>query len=209
MAVTPLTLPTKPKIAGQTFRLATSRAFNPARDGSHQDIIMSAQLWSCEISTTELSKAIAGEYKWLAAIADDSDQTFYLYDAERATPLNYPSGTGWGNPQVASVSYANGTISLTGLTAGAVIAKGDYGHWQDGPARRLHILEGGTANGSGQLTTKVRPRPPQSVTASLPVAFTMLKASAEMKVMNLSAQFDGRQKTSQASLTAVQVIRRY
>lgn len=88
-----------------------------------------------------------------------------------------------------------------------MISPGDYGAWQDGPARRLHILGGGVANGSGVLTVSVRPRPPASVTASLPVAFMMRKACAEMKIVQMSAPFDNRM--TRVSLTAVQVIRRY
>lgn len=109
---TQLNLPQRPRIAGASFDLNRPVARNPARGGFHQDVEMGVSLWVCELKTTELEKAMAGQYKWLKALADDSDQTVYIYDAARPWPLRYPGGSGWGNPTVTSVSAANGTITL-------------------------------------------------------------------------------------------------
>ncbi|MDX2277712.1 MAG: hypothetical protein NW206_19855 [Hyphomonadaceae bacterium] len=205
--MTVLTLPNRPRIASSSFDLGVPKARNQTRGGAHQSVIMGASLWTAQISTTHLERALAGEYDWLRAVAEDSDQTIYVYDAKRPFPLHYSAGGGWGNPMIEEVDYANARIRLSGLVSNAVLAPGDYGHWDDGPARRLHILGGGQASGAGGLWVNVRPRPPLVATAALPVPFVMAKASAEMQLLSSSAPMQGFERT--ASLTAVQVIRTY
>lgn len=206
-------LPAAAKIRATHFRLQRNQALNPARGGQHQGVDMGEPLWVCELSTTALSHAQAGVYKYLRAKLRGALRTLYLYDAERPRPLAYitspPSGApyAWGTPMVTAISRTNSTITCSGFSAGAVISDGDYGHWDDGPARRLHICGAATANGSGVVTIPVEPAPPAAATATLPVAFTMEKASAEMVVMGFDAPLDGL--TSQVSLRAGQILRRY
>ncbi|HRE43912.1 MAG TPA: hypothetical protein PKY87_08055, partial [Terricaulis sp.] len=178
------------------------------RGGDNQGVDMGEMLWACDFSTTQLTREIAGQYKWLRAALDGFQGTLFIYDAERRRPLHYFRGGDWGAPMVASVSRANKTMTFSGFKPGAVIAPGDYGHWQDGPARRLHIVGGGVADGSGNLTMSVRPAPPTTPTATLPVPFVMEEASAEMIVPKFDVPFSAP-ASSQATLTAVQVIRRF
>lgn len=206
-------LPTITKIRAANFRPAPHQALNPARGGQHQGVKMGETLWLCDVSTTELSRAQAGAYKWLRAKLDGQLETLYLYDAERPRPLHYLrtyAGVGtppWGEPRIVAMDAAAGTIDLEDFEPGAVISEGDYGHWDDGPARRLHITGAGVADGSGDLTLEVRPRPPRTETLVSPIDFIMEKACAEMSVLQFEAPFN--LSTTQVTLSALQVIRRY
>lgn len=202
-----LYLPNRPRIIGTNFQLTRPGAHNPARGGWHQSVAMGESLWSCEIATTELSQAIAGEYAWLFAQAQDSDETVYVYNAYRSHPLAYAPGGGWGNPQIEEIDQAGSRIRLSGLSSRAIISAGDMGHWDDGPARRLHICGPEEASLGGETWVPVRPAPPAIATASLPAPFVMQKASAEMRIARGVVEQPGR--TAKATLTAVQVIRRY
>lgn len=202
-----LSLPATPKIIASRFKLNRREAFNPLRNGDHQVVEMGEPFWSCDLSTTELSRALGGSYKLMMARLGRGFATLYLFDASRPRPLAYHSGGSWGSPVVESVSRADSTITLSGFAAGAIVSAGDYGHWEDGPTRRLHVCGPGVADGSGNLTLEVEPAPPSTVTATLPVAFTMEKASAEMVLRDRSVRFSAP-VIQEASLSAVQVFRR-
>lgn len=204
--MTALSLPAAPKIKASTFKLERRESFNPTRDGAHQAVELGEPFWSCELSTTELSRAQGGSYKLMMARLGTFG-TLYVFDQSRPRPLAYHAGGSWGSPMIESVSRANGTITLSGFAAGAVISAGDYGHWDDGPTRRLHICGPGVADGAGALTLQVEPAPPQNAVASFPVAFTMSKASAEMVVRDRSIRFSAP-LVQELSLAAVQVFRR-
>lgn len=208
--MTALALPATPKIAATDFRLERLTALNPVRGGYHQVVELGNPLWLCKLETTALSRALAGEYKWLAARLKPGSFIVELYDAARTAPLAYrgQAGSPWGTPQVTAISRTNSTITLSGLTAGAVISEGDYGAWADGPTRRLHICGAGVADGSGNLTIEVEPAPPANALASLPVAFDMSRASAEFILTEFAAPFEGPGRLHKVSLTGVQVLRR-
>lgn len=114
----------------------------------------------------------------------------------------------WGYPKVVGVDQANSQLDLEGFYPGAVISVGDYGAWDDGLARRLHIFGAGTANATtGEVSLDCEPAPPAS-SANLPAALTMEKASAEMIVLDASVAFSGPTKTHHATLKATQMLRR-
>lgn len=227
-------LPAAPKIVGVNFDLMAIQARNPVRDGQHQVVELAEPLWTCEIETTPLSRSQAGAYAALRAKIGAGAQTLYLYDASRPRPIAYHDAADsdnarigsstrkigsstlkigrtpkpWGDPRVTSWSRTAGTVTLWGLRAGVTISPGDYGHCDDGPARRLFIATGtATADASGNATVSVLPAPPTD-TSRLPLTFEMERASAEMVVLGGALPFsvEGRWR---ASLQAAQVIRRY
>lgn len=206
--MTNLTLPSSAKIAGQNFRLDRRMAINALRGGYHQVAELANPLWVCELETTQLSRALGGQWKWLLSRMKPGQFIVELWDAGRPLPYAYRSGGSWGSPTVTAVSYANSTITLGGLAAGAIITEGDYGAWQDGPARRLHILGSGVADGSGVVTLDVEPRPPSTPKATLPVAFDMSQASAEFVITDFEVPFEAPTRTHKVSLTAAQVLKR-
>lgn len=205
--MTKLSLPAAPKIAASVFKLNRREAFTPLRNGDHQVVDMGEAFWSCQLSTTKLSREQGGAFKLLMARLGRGFNTLYVFDASRPRPLAYHSGGSWGSPTIQSVSRANSTITLAGYDAGAVISAGDYGCWDDGPTRRLHVCGAGVADGSGNLTLEVEPAPPIAVEATLPVAFTMEKASAEMVLLERTIRFDAP-LLQELELAAVQVFRR-
>lgn len=201
-----LSLPSRPKIASLDFRLRVSSAFNPDRTGAHQRIFFAEPIWACSIGTTQLGRARAGEYEWLINELNDG-QTVWVYNAERPYPLAYSGGGGWGAPQITAISRANRTLTLSGLAPGAIISRGDFGAWQDGPAARLFQLGGGVADGSGNLTVECQP-PPPSTSTNLPAAFKLDKPAAEMMLLQSSAPFQAP-RDKRVEMDLIQIIRRF
>lgn len=234
--MTTLALPTVPKIRGQKFELQRLDARNPARGGQHLGIAYGEPMWTAEITTTDLSPAQGGSWKWLLARLRGGLRGLYVYDASRTRPLAYADlddldaptadstaytadlawitadaeGAGaikpWGTPRITAVNRAASTITLEGFKPSATISAGDYGAWDDGDVRRLHILGPATAAADGTVTLNCEPAPPTS-SASLPAAFTMEKAAAEMIVLDANVSFAAPVVQS-ATLTATQVLRR-
>lgn len=203
--MTTLSLPLRPFIQAQRFQLMTPRAFNPARNANHQRVVMGEPFWLCEVETTDLDAALSGEFKWMDADQQGRGATVYLYDAQRQRPLHGPVGD---SPKIASVSRANRTLTLRDCTPGAVIAKGDYLSWLDGFAQRLHILGGGVVDGSGNLTVRCEPPPPATVTATLPVAVTFERPSAEFQILEFDQRFNAP-TLGNVTLRASSIIRKF
>lgn len=206
--MTAIMLPQRPQIAAQRFLPMQPRAFNPARDSNNQQVVMGEPFWICEIETTALSNAQSGAYKWLNARQQGELVTVYLYDAERQAPLMGPVGDA---PKIASFSRANRTLTFQDLNPGAIISEGDYVAWDDGPARRLHILGAGVADGSGDLTVRCEPPPPDAEheDTTLPVACEFNRASGEFQILDFDSRFTAVPRTSSATLRAISIIRRF
>lgn len=199
-----LTLPLLPRLRAGSFDLVAPIARNPARDGRHRGHMMGQQLWTCELETTVLDAALAGEFAWLKAQADGELTTVYLYNIRRPRPLY---GI-WGSAvTITATSRADRTLTLAGLKSNQAIAKGDMCAWDDGPARRLHILGAAQANGSGAVTVRCEPPPPATVTASLPAPLIIDKPCAEFALLGLDLPYE-HPVTTRASIKAIQVIRR-
>lgn len=228
--MTALSLPSPAKIKATQFRLGRQQAFNPLRGGHHQAVDMGEPLWSCEIETTPLSRAQGGAWKYLLASARGFLRTFFLYDVSRKRPLAYASSAdgaeplmgksvlmgrprlmasltrAWGAPKITAVDRANSRILVEGFSAGATISDGDYGHWQDGFARRLHICGAATADSAGRAWLSVEPAPP-AVIGNLPAPFEMHMASGEFAVTEADAPYSAP-GAHQVTLRAAQVLRR-
>lgn len=224
-------LPSPAKIRATRFELTRQQAFNPLRGGHHQTADFGEALWQCEIETTPLSREQGGAWKFLLASLRGFARTLFLWDAFRARPLAYRSAAdgalakfprsgvqwprprkicsltrAWGTPKITAVDRANGRIRVEGFIAGAAISVGDYGHWDDGPARRLHICDAAVADSAGIAWLTVEPAPPET-SANLPAAFEMYKASAEMVVTETAAPYSAP-VVHEASLKGVQILRR-
>ncbi len=234
----PLALPTRPRIKASRFSLTRQQAFNPMRGGHHQAVDLGEALWRCEFETTDLPRDEGGAWRALLARTRGNQRTMLLFDAARPRPIAYHSTAktaaplassstikassavilasavgdgvaGWGAPQIVEVDRTNGRVRLTGLVAGATISPGDMGAWQDGYARRLHIiLEAATADAAGEAWVSVEPVPPTTASAgALPTAFAMEKACGEFVVMASDAPFAAQPGIS-VTLQALQIIKR-
>lgn len=232
MAVTRYQLPAPAKIRATRFALQRQQAFNPVRGGQHQTVDIGEPLWTCEIDTTELGAAQGGAWKMFLARLRGFARTVLLYDASRRRPLAYRTaadGTigkiaqipgqkigqprliasvsrAWGTPIIDAVDRANSRIHVRNLIPGAVISVGDYGAWDDGPARRLHICEAVVADSGGNAWVTVEPAPPSS-SAYLPAAFEMSTPCGEFVLAEGSAPYSAT-SGHQVTLKAMQVLRR-
>lgn len=228
--MTVLQLPTPPKIRASNFSLQRLQAINPMRGGHHQAVDLGEPLWTCEISTTELSRAQGGQWKYFLARLRGALRTLYLYDASRKRPLAYASSAdgaepligkssligrprkidsltrAWGAPVIDAVDRENSRVRLRNGLAGAIISDGDYGHWDDGPTRRLYILGAAVLDSGGNAWVSVEPAPP-ATSANLPAPFEMNKACAEFVVFEADAPYSAP-VTHQVTLKAAQVLRR-
>lgn len=228
----PLSLPSIPKIFALTFSLQRFQAINPVRGGGHQAVDLGEPLWQAELETTALSREQGGRYLALFAKARGATRTVYVGDRSRRRPLAYAdvadveggriglstrkigsstrkiglAAAPWGAPIITAVDRANGQITVSGLLSGVELTAGDYGHWDDGVTRRLHIItEDATANGAGVATLTVEPAPPES-SDNLPATFELQDPCAEMILVSSAAPFStGR--GHKATIRAAQVLR--
>jgi len=227
-----LTLPEPSKIITRNFRLVRLQAFNALRGGNHQTVDLGEPIWTCEIGTAALDRAQAGAWRWLEGKLRGMANTLMLWDSSHARPLAYAatpdnasarigvttrrigsstrrSGSSfhaWGTPKIVAVDRANARIELALLKPFAVISEGDYGHWDDGPRRRLHVTGAAIADAQGRAIVSVEPPPPASG-ENLPTAFEMYRASGEFVVPKLAVQHSAL-LSADASLTAVQTLRK-
>lgn len=233
--MTAASLPARPKVRAGQFYLRHQVGQNPLPTAGYQGARVGEPLWYASIETTELSRAQAGEYAWLFANRRGALRTLYVYDASRPRPLEYhdtdwidaptcdstlitcdndwitcdAEGEGviapWGSPRVVAVDSDAGTVDLEGFYPGAIVSEGDYGAWDDGATRRLHITHAGEAGADGALTLSVEPLPPAS-SANLPAPFLMEKACAEMLLQQTQLSFSAP-VVSRATFDALQVLR--
>lgn len=77
---------------------------------------------------------------------------FEAWDLRRATPRDYPSGSGFGNPRIADARAGGGQVKLNNMSSGATVRIGDYLEWGlGGGVRSLHRSTSNvTADGSGE-----------------------------------------------------------
>lgn len=230
--MTAFSLPQPAKIRGVSFELLRQQASNPLRGADSQAVDMGEAVWICDLETTPLSREQAGEYDALRHKLRGALRTLYVYDATRPRPIAYQDSeeaewfassedvyassitasaggyvVAWGAAVVAEYNRTTGQIKLSNLIAGATLTAGDYGAWDDGPARRLvMIVESVTADANGDAWATVEPIPP-STSSYLPAPFTMLRASAEMRVLQTSRPFSVGEGW-RVTMKAAQVIRR-
>lgn len=226
-------LPDQAKLKASTFRLQRMQAFNPVRGGHHQTADLGEPLWVCEFQTTPLSRAQAGLWRALGLKLRGKARTVYLYDAAAQRPAAYPkSGSEawtadtsavlgssstmlasgatkpWGSPRVVEYDRASSLLKLENLAPGATLSPGDFGAWDDGPARRLcQIVEPAIADAAGTAWVQIEPAPPETETY-LPAAFIMEKAAAEMVLQDLSAPYQVGNGFAAVQGVGVQILQR-
>lgn len=232
--MTGYTIPQPAKIKATNFRLQRLQAFNPVRGGSHQTVDLGEPLWVCDFQTTPLNRAQAGAWRALAMKLRGRARTVYLYDAAFARPAAYADPTldtawlassttvlasstlslasgetkPWGAPQIVEYDRTNSLVKLTGCTPYATLSAGDFGAWDDGPARRLvQIVETVAADADGVAWVQVEPAPPATQTY-LPRPFSMEQAAAEMVLSEFSAPFSVGSGMATVQASGVQIIQR-
>lgn len=206
----PREIPSTPYLEQCGFHLFEQVSQIPLRGGRNPVADLGAPIWTCEVKSVR-NVPLAGMREWVAwrnSLRGHSP-TFLMYDIDRQYPTAYPSGSGWGSPTVAAFSQANRTIDLQALTASAVITPGDRLSITYGSSSHYayhEIVEGGTADGSGNLTVTVAEDIRTGIAASDVV--NMSKPRCEMVMLpNSWKASDGLGGVGSFSFSAAQVIR--
>jgi hypothetical protein len=195
VAFTPVEMPYPLPVNAKTFDLAPIQSISPSGSGFLQTQDRGPTLWVAKYSTPNLVPGTRLD-TWRAFLdsLEGSRGVFLAVDPRRPMPKAYMDiGTIVGSEpwiaagqtavRVVAASYTGSTLNLDRLQAGAVITKGDYIAYQNGPAWYLH-RSGATmaASGGGTITgLTVKPRPKDSSTA---VAARLTRACAAMKMLN-------------------------
>lgn len=157
-------------VSGGSLELQTGHASNPARGFEYdQTLDLAAPRWVLRVQLDDRDPAVGGVLRAFLARLDARGGRFACHDPLRRLPLAYAFSTGrpWlANPandaRVAAISPSTWSVTLDRLAPGAVISPGDAISWATGGAQRLYRvvdLAPVTANGSGEATVSLAPRP--------------------------------------------------
>lgn len=152
---------------GLSFYLEPMIEVTPLRSGKQVAKDLGPNLWRAKYQGPPMGEADFGEIRgWYDSLT--STEVFLGYDVYREYPRAYRAG--WGGLLVAGSPF-NGTgqintitgsktVALKTLPIGLILGIGDYlaFDYGSGPSTALHrIVQGGTANSSGNVTVEVRP----------------------------------------------------
>lgn len=148
-------------------------------------------LWRATYATVPTLKDDMVELEARMSRLRGSIGTFRAWDLRRTTPKNFPSGTGFGTPTIKATQTGGTQIQLQGLTAGAVIARGDYMSWNDAAGRRaLHRATSEvTADGAGD-TGWIDIQPSLIASVSVGTSVTLVNSYSLMRVVPGSLSVD-------------------
>jgi hypothetical protein len=148
-------------------------------------------LWRATYATVPTTKTAMVELEARMSRLRGSIGTFRAWDLRRPAPANFASGTGFGTPTIKAVQADGTQVQLQGLTAGAVIARGDYMSWNDAAGRRaLHrATDEVTADGSGD-TGWIDVEPALIASVAVSTSVTLAEANCLMRVVPGSMSVD-------------------
>lgn len=171
----PRALPSPAYFAQTNVAFDRPQALTMANNAANFAADLGDGVWRCHVRSVDAvpRSGIKTWRAWLASL-QGARKTFLMTDPDYAAPAAHPDGTGWGSPTVSAFSQANGTISMTGMTAGAIITPGDRLHiiYATSSHYAYHeVTEGGTVDGSGNLTITVEGPIRTGLTTSRSVVF--------------------------------------
>jgi hypothetical protein len=148
---------------------------------------LAGPLWTADVQTPVMNNAAVRQVVALVNALQGPMNPFYLYDPMGKYPVNDPTGTilAAATPTINSLNVNNKALRIAGLTAGFVIAPGDYFAFDYGsPARRAlhHAVETVTADGSG-LTPEFECFPYFRTGVTTGIGVTLLKPAAKVFIM--------------------------
>lgn len=155
------------RFANSTFRLDRVQAKSPGRGGLAQVVELGPATWHAVYETPALGKSDALAWSaWLASLRGGV-RLFKMVDPWRQAPHAHPSYAGLnragggsfdGTCALADVGVAFDTLDLETLPVGFTLTPGDLVSFVTSTYQALHeVIEGGAANGSGDLTVTVEP----------------------------------------------------
>ncbi len=141
-----------PKFRQEMSRVAGGRA---------QSKDLGPAIWAASFATAPDYHSEAGAIEAFLLSLNGSVHSFTAYDARRPYPKAYPTGNFSDTATIGSLNAADAfEIQLADLASGMVLSVGDYLGFEFGsqPSLALHLItEGGTADGSGDVTLRVFP----------------------------------------------------
>lgn len=179
----PLELP--PYLNSRKFKPVNVQQLNPSGEaGFSQTLQRSEPYWAAEYATPGLSGTQYNEMITFLDQLEGSMNTFLAYDPRRPMPWAYRAqplaATPWGAPNATAYSYVNSTVTLSSLTSGSIITKGDYISFQHGLIWYLFRAQADYVTGTSQVVL-VKPRPFIVGALNAPVRYK--QACCEMKMV--------------------------
>lgn len=166
----PRELPSYDQLEASTFIPITGDAVNRTGSGRAVSVVNHTDPWIR--SQFETGPLYPEERRMWSAWKDSlrgAMKSFLAYDLSRQYPIAYPQGipgvvaSTW-NGQGVSISLSAYQTTLDGVPAGYVATPGDaLGFVQDGHYSWHQVTEGGTANGSEELTIGFAPMIPLTI----------------------------------------------
>lgn len=149
------------------FDLDRAQSHNPTGGGSPDVVEIADPLWSGEWRTRSLSRAEFAEWDaWLTSLRGGL-RLFKGRPNRHRWPLAYPRGFSGltvsaspfsGSGVLDTIGAGRDTVTIASLPVGFVLSVGDWFSIPVGSRQRLHrILEGGTADGSGEVDLTIEP----------------------------------------------------
>lgn len=157
-------------VSGGSCEMQTGHAENPARSFEYdQTLNLSGPRWYLRVQLSDRDGAQGGRIRAFLARLAVLGGRFRCFDPLRRRPLHYAFGTtrAWlanvsVEASIVSINASAYTITVGGLVAGAVIKSGDNLSYAFSGEQRLYRVVNDAdviANGSGQATLMVVPRP--------------------------------------------------
>jgi hypothetical protein len=168
MAITfPRDMPDFRSMTGEPFRLRRFQSSDVAGGGNPQVAELAPPLWRGSWTVEALDRALGGTWEaWLESLRGGL-RLFKGIPPKNRWPILYPRGfagllvsgspfTGSGN--LLTIGAGRDTVTVSALPVGLVLSAGDFLSIPVGSRQHLHkIIEGGVANGSGQVALTVEP----------------------------------------------------
>lgn len=153
----PLSLPSVGGIRQITFRPLSMVGLSESPfTFEQQAYVHQGERWAADVVLSGMNRANAEEWIGFLLALNGREGYFLLGDPAGTAARGTWAG---GSPLVNGAGQTGKTLAVDGLSAGATTKAGDWLQLGSGSSARLHkISQGGTANGSGQLTLDIWPR---------------------------------------------------
>lgn len=196
-------------VTGVTFTLDYGQETSGQASGQIRVKDLRSPLWRMKADCSVLTLDQLRRVRALIGALGGSLGSFYAWDPAAQFPASDPDGSilSASNVQISGLGTTAKNLLLKGLPAGYVLTVGDMVSYDYGTSRALHqvVTSKVVASGAG-VTPEFEIHPPRRQGAAVNVAVSLVRASAEMRIvpggLNLSA--DGM--IGQAGFEAVQVV---
>lgn len=200
----PRDLPDPHNIKSCRFDVQHQQVRAPTRGGLVQVAAVGVDLWVASYETAPMREVEAEAWRaWLHSLRGGA-LFFKMCNPVRRYALAYPTGYGAltragggsfsaGTATLSAIATTRDTITLTTLPASFVLTVGDLVSIPFGSAgRALHrVVEGATANGSGQATVTIEATIPLAVSTGVTVDLLKPWCNGVVDAKSIKSQWTG------------------